>query len=148
MAQLGLNQNTERQLSFRIRRPAMLLSLTLLAAPMLAAGSSVSEEVISLNDGFPTCAEAEAVGPAIAAYRRGDFRKIERLGCVTYTPRDIMVRVIACASSVVDRERPWFRYPVERDEALPEDVCEIEAWLPDGWTAILYTKYMNVWRHE
>ncbi|MCG8450976.1 MAG: hypothetical protein MI725_15520, partial [Pirellulales bacterium] len=59
-------------------------------------------------------------------------------------PRDTMVRVIGCASSVVHRERPWFRYPVERDEVLPDNVCKIETWLPNGWTATLYTDYMNI----
>lgn len=133
-----------RRLKLKDRTPVMLLRFTLLVALTLAA-PSVAGEATRLFSAFPTCAEAEAVGPADEALWRGDYREVERLGCVPYTPRDMVVRVVGCASSVVDRERPWFRYPVERDKALPEDICEIEAWLPDGWTATLYTKYMNIW---
>lgn len=100
MTQLGLNWYKGRRLKLKDRMPVMLLRFTLLVALTSAAAPSASGETIWLNDGFPTCAEAKAVGPALAAKRRGDYPQLERLGCVPYTPRDIRVRVIACASSV------------------------------------------------
>lgn len=139
------NRRTGDELNHRCRKRTLFLRLTLLVAFILTTAPATAGEATRLYDGFPTCAEARAVGPAIAAHRRGDYREIERLGCVPYTPDEVMVQVLRCAPSVFDFEPAWFSYPIEQDAALPEDVCEIQAWLPNGWTAILYTKFMNVW---
>lgn len=109
------------------------------------AAFSYGAKAERLFNAWPTCDTPSAVGEATRGYWRLNSKEFERLGCVRSTPQMLHVRVIRCAPSALDHEPAWFSYPVARDSTLPEGICEIEAHLPDGWNANLYTYFMNIW---
>ena len=121
-----------------MQRVFLFVLLLLILAPSNGASAG------RLLNSWPVCAEASAVNPATAAYIRHDVGEIRRLGCLRSTPDALQVRTLRCAPSVLDRDPPWFPYPIERDTTLPESVCQIGVSLPDGWKTILYTDFMNI----
>lgn len=122
-------------------RPAIFYFL--LGVAVTIASSDPTWAGKALN-AWPICSEAYAVNPATAAHRKLNKREVEELGCLVNTPKSLWVLVLRCDALVLDRHPTMFSYPIERDEMLPDSVCQIGVSLPDGWRALLYTHIFNI----
>ncbi len=89
------------------------------------------------------CDSATAVTPAAEAYDQEDYEEIARLGCRFAVPEKLKAIALRCEPSYLDYKSKNFSYPIVQDVTLPEGICEIEVFLPNGWKAILYTHVRN-----
>ena len=121
-----------------------LSTLALTVLLVLVLSSAHDSRADRLTDRWPVCDTPAAVRSAKTAQTFKRMQEIERLGCIVETPPRLRVRVVRCEP----RGMWWperFDYSIVGDDTLPESVCEIEAWLPNGWKATLFTHFMNVW---
>ncbi len=96
---------------------------------------------------WATCFDPENIEKAEAAADRGDFDAWWPLKCGGYGFEDMPVRVIRCAANLIPVQMKRFSDPVPLDDGLPDDICEVELFLPDGGTAIAYTYFLNIDRY-
>ena len=123
-----------------MKRTALFAAVALICIVTVSHGTKAD----ILRDYWPTCSDPASVRAAKKANTLKNFEEVERLGCMVKTPLQLRVRIVRCESSALDDYGPWFDYPIDLDDTLPQYVCEIKAWLPDGWRATLYTHYMNI----
>lgn len=96
---------------------------------------------------WPTCLEPGTVEKAQAAADRGDFDAWWTLKCGGRGFRGTPVRVIRCAADLTPVRLKYFFGPVPLDDGLPDEICEVELFFPDGGTAIAYTRFLNIERY-
>ncbi len=108
--------------------------------------ASITASTGKLRGFLPTCLEPDNVEKAQAAADRGDFDAWRTLICVGYRTRGTPVQVIGCGAVTAPWQVELFVNLAPPDDRLPNDVCEVEMFVPGDDTAIVYTHYMNIER--
>ena len=121
--------------------PAFFAFLSALLVAPVADGAPRPRGVSNL---WSMCLTADAVHPAAHAYYRKDYEEVTRLGCRFAAPENLTAIALRCEPSALTRHPAWFPYEVIRDSGLPVGICEVEVYLPDGWSARLYTFFTNI----
>lgn len=124
----------------------------LVALCLLASCDTVSDtasDTVStsrLSGTWVICSEPGNIEKAEEAADRGDFDAWPTMKCGGYGFNDMPVRVIRCAANLAPWQMKLFFDLAPLDDGLPDDICEVELFLPDGGTAIAYTHFLNIER--
>lgn len=124
--------------SMRIRRVVPCL----FAVCVLASCDTVSTG--ELSGLWPTCWKPWEVEKANAAANRRDWVEWRTMNCGLFGDSGARVHVIRCAADVTPIRMRRFSRPVPRDDSLPDQICEVEAFEDDGSSGIYYTYYFNI----
>lgn len=73
-----------------------------------------------------------------------DWAAWRTMNCGLLGDRGTPVRVIRCAANVTPNRMERFSNPVPRDDSLPDQICEVEAFEDDGSSGIYYTHFLNI----
>ena len=117
---------------------------SLFAVCVLASCDTVSTS--KLRGLWPTCWKPWEVEKADAAVRRLDWVEWRTMKCGLFGDSGARVRVIRCGADVTPARVKRFSHPVPRDDSLPDQICEVEAFEDDGSSGIYYTYYFNIYK--
>ncbi len=121
---------------------ALSVVSSVIAVCLLASCETASTG--KLGGTWPTCWEPGEVEKAEAAAKREDWVEWRTMNCGLLGDRGTPVRVIRCAADVTPARMKRFSHPVPRDESLPDEICEVEAFEDDGSSGIYYTHFLNI----